>query len=118
MCLRCECVELKVPVEDEDQGLKNGCEFETGGGKESKVNSSKDDQFEMHTNQVSNYSYGEAEALTDDIEVHDQQLVDDIPVEKLLIHDVPVDTICTPTQVIFINMLIPKPQVNTVQKLV
>ncbi|THG01787.1 hypothetical protein TEA_021513 [Camellia sinensis var. sinensis] len=153
-CLECECVKLKVPVEDEDQGLKNGCEFETGGGKESKVNSSRDDQFEMNINQVSNYSYGEAEVLTDDIEVainanttqnyvgsrsfiqetqitssvlgnlldvvevqvarvelqnltyssfcppsvHDQQLVDDIPVEKLLIHDVPVDIICTPTQ--------------------
>ncbi|XP_028067586.1 uncharacterized protein LOC114270324 isoform X1 [Camellia sinensis] len=68
-CLRCECVELKVPVEDEDQGLKNGCEFETGGGKESKVTSSRDDQFEMNINQVSNYSYAEAEALTDDIEV-------------------------------------------------
>ncbi|CAL5380463.1 unnamed protein product [Camellia sinensis] len=68
-CLGCECVELKVPVEDEDQGLKNGCEFETGGGKESKVNSSRDDQFEMNINQVSNYSYGEAKALTDDIEV-------------------------------------------------
>ncbi|CAL5438233.1 unnamed protein product [Camellia sinensis] len=67
-CLECECVELKVPVEDEDQGLKNGCEFETGGGKESKVNSSRDDQFEMNINQVSNYSYGEAEVLTDDIE--------------------------------------------------
>ncbi|CAL5322812.1 unnamed protein product [Camellia sinensis] len=68
-CLGCECVKLKVPVEDEDQGLKNGCEFETGGGKESKVNSNRDDQFEMNINQVSNYSYGEAEALTDDIEV-------------------------------------------------
>ncbi|KAF5955639.1 hypothetical protein HYC85_008495 [Camellia sinensis] len=68
-CLGCECVELKVPVEDEDQGLKNGCEFETGGGKESKVTSSRDDQFEMNINQVSNYSYAEAEALTDDIEV-------------------------------------------------
>ncbi|KAF5957012.1 hypothetical protein HYC85_004237 [Camellia sinensis] len=62
-------MELKVPVEDEDQGLKNGCKFETSGGKESKVNSSRDDQFEMHINQVSNYNYGEAEALTDDIEV-------------------------------------------------
>ncbi|CAL5380311.1 unnamed protein product [Camellia sinensis] len=187
-CLECERVELKVLVEDEDRGLKNGCEFETGGGKESKVNSSRDDQFEMHINQVSNYSYGEAEALTDDIEVainanttqnyvgsrsfiqetqitssvlgnlldvvevqvarvelqkltyssfcppsveqlelhlhfvdfssgrklHDQQLVDDIPVEKLLIHDVPVDIICTPTQVIFTNTPIPKPQVSNI----
>ncbi|CAK9154165.1 unnamed protein product [Ilex paraguariensis] len=42
--------------------------------------------------------------------VHDQQLVDDIPFEKLLIHDVPVDIICTPTQVIFTNTNIPKPQ--------
>ncbi|KAK2659063.1 hypothetical protein Ddye_005596 [Dipteronia dyeriana] len=42
--------------------------------------------------------------------VHDCQLVDDIPVEKLLIHDVPVDIICTPTQVIFTNAMIPKPK--------
>ncbi|KAK3230149.1 hypothetical protein Dsin_002030 [Dipteronia sinensis] len=42
--------------------------------------------------------------------VHDCQLVDDIPVEKLLIHDVPVDIICTPTQVIFTNATIPKPK--------
>lgn len=42
--------------------------------------------------------------------VHDCQLVDDIPVEKLLIHDVPVDIICTPTQVIFTNTTTPKPQ--------
>ncbi|XP_021283708.1 5-formyltetrahydrofolate cyclo-ligase-like protein COG0212 [Herrania umbratica] len=42
--------------------------------------------------------------------VHDCQLVDDIPVEKLLVHDVPVDIICTPTQVIFTNTAILKPQ--------
>ncbi|XVE60105.1 hypothetical protein DITRI_Ditri05aG0100400 [Diplodiscus trichospermus] len=42
--------------------------------------------------------------------VHDCQLVDDIPVEKLLVHDVPVDIICTPTQVIYTNTAIPKPQ--------
>lgn len=42
--------------------------------------------------------------------VHDCQLVEDIPVEKLLIHDVPVDIICTPDQVIFTNTNIPKPQ--------
>jgi len=44
------------------------------------------------------------------VAVHDCQLVDDIPVEKLLIHDVPVDIICTPTQVIFTHTTIPKPQ--------
>ncbi|KAG8378090.1 hypothetical protein BUALT_Bualt08G0101900 [Buddleja alternifolia] len=42
--------------------------------------------------------------------VHDEQLVDDIPIEKLLVHDVPVDIICTPTQVIYTNTSIPKPQ--------
>lgn len=42
--------------------------------------------------------------------VHDCQLVDDIPLEKLAIHDVPVDIICTPTRVIFTNTPIPKPQ--------
>ncbi|CAD6268292.1 unnamed protein product [Miscanthus lutarioriparius] len=42
--------------------------------------------------------------------VHDKQLVDDIPVEKLLVHDVPVGIICTPTQVIFTKTTIPKPQ--------
>ncbi|KDP36591.1 hypothetical protein JCGZ_08358 [Jatropha curcas] len=42
--------------------------------------------------------------------VHDCQIVDDIPVEKMLIHDVPVDIICTPTQVIFTNTTISKPQ--------
>ncbi|KAL3504518.1 hypothetical protein ACH5RR_034359 [Cinchona calisaya] len=42
--------------------------------------------------------------------VHDEQLVDDIPVEKLLIHDVPVDIVCTPTQIIYTNTPIPKPQ--------
>ncbi|XP_027148838.1 5-formyltetrahydrofolate cyclo-ligase-like protein COG0212 [Coffea eugenioides] len=42
--------------------------------------------------------------------VHDEQLVDDIPVEKLLIHDVPVDIICTPTKIICTNTPIPKPQ--------
>lgn len=42
--------------------------------------------------------------------VHDKQLVDDIPLEKLQVHDVPVDVICTPTQVIHTNTTIPKPQ--------
>ncbi|XP_057795433.1 5-formyltetrahydrofolate cyclo-ligase-like protein COG0212 [Salvia miltiorrhiza] len=42
--------------------------------------------------------------------VHDEQLVDEIPMDKLLVHDVPVDIICTPTQIIFTNTSIPKPQ--------
>ncbi|KAH7294905.1 hypothetical protein KP509_27G024200 [Ceratopteris richardii] len=42
--------------------------------------------------------------------VHDKQLVDDIPTEKLKAHDVPVDVICTPTHIIHTNTTIPKPK--------
>ncbi|CAM6114137.1 unnamed protein product [Calypogeia fissa] len=44
--------------------------------------------------------------------VHDIQVVEEglIPTEKLLVHDVPVDVICTPTRTIFTNGSIPKPQ--------
>lgn len=42
--------------------------------------------------------------------VHEKQLVDDIPTEKLRVHDVPVDIICTPTNVIYTRTALPKPQ--------
>lgn len=42
--------------------------------------------------------------------IHDEQLVDDIPTDKLLRHDVPVDIICTPTRIIHTNTAIPKPE--------
>eukprot|EP00250_Pteridium_aquilinum_P001796 c12007_g1_i1 orf=95-1588(+) len=42
--------------------------------------------------------------------VHDKQLVDDIPTEKLKVHDVPVDVICTPTHIIYTNTTIAKPK--------
>eukprot|EP00439_Symbiodinium_sp_Y106_P027830 s3805_g3.t1 len=41
--------------------------------------------------------------------IHDCQLVDDIPSEKLLCHDVPVDIICTPTRTIRVQRSLPKP---------
>ncbi|CAL5416221.1 unnamed protein product [Camellia sinensis] len=65
------------------------------------------DARELTTTELSS-----TETAISDVSVHDQQLVDDIPVEKLLIYDVPVDIICTPTQVIFTNTPIPKPQVS------
>ncbi|KAL2636401.1 hypothetical protein R1flu_007880 [Riccia fluitans] len=44
--------------------------------------------------------------------VHDVQVLEEgsIPTEKLLIHDVPVDVICTPTRTIFTKSTIPKPK--------
>ncbi|KAE8725180.1 hypothetical protein F3Y22_tig00009009pilonHSYRG00200 [Hibiscus syriacus] len=77
-CSGCDRVELVVPEceEVDDDARAGGChtsfksegdeEFEAGGSKESKANSSGDDPL---INQIaSNYSYGEAEALTDEIE--------------------------------------------------
>lgn len=86
-CLGCERVELAVSsgVDDDEEeeydGVcksgfdREGGELEGGGSKESKVHSFRDG--EMNMNQVSNYSYGEAEALTDEIE-EESLLVDEI----------------------------------------
>jgi len=53
------------------------------------------------------------EAIDDDTPVvtciHDCQLVDDIPAERMLCHDVPVDIICTPTRTIRVDRKLPKP---------
>ncbi|KAM7505220.1 hypothetical protein LguiB_004124 [Lonicera macranthoides] len=76
-CNGCDRVELAVPKGNEDEGGcksgidRDGCEF--GGSKESKVNSSRvDDHVEVNVNQVSNYSFDEAEALTNEIELESQ----------------------------------------------
>merc|ERR1719331_184830 len=52
-------------------------------------------------------------AIDDDTPVvtccHDCQIVNDIPTEKMLVHDVPVDIICTPTRTIRVPRVLPKP---------
>ncbi|XP_057461901.1 probable mediator of RNA polymerase II transcription subunit 26b [Actinidia eriantha] len=90
-CLRCDSVVLSVPKDgggdkdDDDEGCKiDGYEFEAGGSKESKVNSSRDDQADMNVNQMSNYSYGEAEALTDEIEEESQIVGEVLRIKKIL----------------------------------
>lgn len=99
-CLGCDRVELSVPCgggeedeteeeDDSDGGCKSsgfesgGCEFEPGGSKESK-NSNTVDQGEMNVNQVSNYSYGEAEALTDEIEEQSQIVGEVLRIKEIL----------------------------------
>ncbi|XP_062111917.1 probable mediator of RNA polymerase II transcription subunit 26b [Humulus lupulus] len=86
-CFGCDHVELAVPGgdddDDSDDGVfksdfdRDGGEFEAGASKESKVNSSRDDRGEMNRNQVSNFSYGDAEALTDEIE-EESQIVEEV----------------------------------------
>lgn len=95
-CFGCDRVELAVPEHD-GGGCKmefemDACEFEAGGSgsKESKVNSSskesnmREDHGEMNMNQVSNYSYGEAEALTDEIEEETQIVGEVLRIRELL----------------------------------
>jgi hypothetical protein len=36
------------------------------------------------------------------LQVRDEQIIDDLPPEKMLVHDVPVDYIVTPTQVLLL----------------
>ena len=99
-CLGCDRVELAVPCgggeedeteeeDDSDGGCKSsgfergGCEFEPGGSKESK-NSNTVDHGEMNVNQVSNYSYGEAEALTDEIEEQSEIVGEVLRIKEIL----------------------------------
>ncbi|KAK4345909.1 hypothetical protein RND71_036085 [Anisodus tanguticus] len=71
MCFGCEKVELALPIVANDEE-KNKTKNEFGVSKESKANSSIDHHGELNVNQVSNYSYGEAEALTEEIEEETQ----------------------------------------------
>ncbi|KAL4203336.1 hypothetical protein AMTRI_Chr01g103500 [Amborella trichopoda] len=59
-CGECDNVTVAMPGEERESGFEGG-----SGGKESKVNSSSDD---VDRNRISNYSYDEAEALTEEIE--------------------------------------------------
>ncbi|KAF7145670.1 hypothetical protein RHSIM_Rhsim04G0114000 [Rhododendron simsii] len=96
-CVVCDNVELSVPAGGDGGGEEGrGCckivKFEEGGGggggsKGSKVNSSRDDQVvEMNVmmNQLSNYSFGEAEALTDEIEEESQIVGEVLRIKEIL----------------------------------
>ncbi|XP_027351740.1 probable mediator of RNA polymerase II transcription subunit 26b [Abrus precatorius] len=95
-CLGCDRVELAVSGDcqnvngddddgDDDGGCKSGferhgAEFEAGASKESKANSCGD----MGVNRVSNYSFGEAEALTDEIEEQSQYFEEILRIREIL----------------------------------
>lgn len=105
-CSGCDRVELAVPggeeeEEDDDDGGgckssgfdRGRCEFEAGGSKGSKVNSSRDDQGEMNTKQVSTYSYGDAEELTDEIE-EESQIVGEVLRIKEILYNSEEEEVC------------------------
>ncbi|XP_028766811.1 probable mediator of RNA polymerase II transcription subunit 26b isoform X2 [Neltuma alba] len=90
-CLGCERVELAVSGVDQeyDGGCKSGfdrdgAEVEAGASKESKAHSSRDDRGDMNMNHVSNFSYGEAEALTDEIEEESQLVGETLRIKEIL----------------------------------
>ncbi|KAG5552655.1 hypothetical protein RHGRI_010675 [Rhododendron griersonianum] len=92
-CVVCDNVELSVPAGGDGGGeVGGGCckivKFEEGGGggsKGSKVNSCRDDQVvEMNVMMNSNYSFGEAEALTDEIEEESQIVGEVLRIKEIL----------------------------------
>lgn len=81
-CNGCDTVELAVPVEQEkdnnsefDRGEE--CKFEDGYSNDNKANSSRNDQGEMNEDQTFRISYGEAEALSDEIE-EENQIIEEV----------------------------------------
>ncbi|KAK4272431.1 hypothetical protein QN277_020992 [Acacia crassicarpa] len=89
-CVGCDRLDLMVSGDDEgDGGCKSGfdpeaTELEAGASKESKVNSSRDDHEEMNRKQVSNFSFGEAEALTDEIEEESLMVGEVLRIKEIL----------------------------------
>ncbi|GAB4851779.1 hypothetical protein Ancab_031179 [Ancistrocladus abbreviatus] len=89
----CDSVELALPLaadddEDEDEDdVDDGrfkSDYDVGGSKESKANSSRHEQAELNVNHVSNYSYGEAEALTEEIEEESQIVGEAFRIKQIL----------------------------------
>ncbi|XP_023527320.1 probable mediator of RNA polymerase II transcription subunit 26b isoform X1 [Cucurbita pepo subsp. pepo] len=88
-CFGCDRVELAVVGDDSDGGetgfksdfAGDGCEFEGGGSKESKVYSSRDDAGEMN---FISFGEAEAEALTDEIEQESQIVGEVLRIKEIL----------------------------------
>ncbi|KAE9599747.1 hypothetical protein Lal_00046344 [Lupinus albus] len=92
-CVGCDMVELAVSADDagdehndDDDRDNDGVEFEAGASKESKVNCSREDHGDMDVNRVSNFSFGDAEALTDEIEEESQYVGEVLRIKDILLH--------------------------------
>ncbi|XP_047151933.1 probable mediator of RNA polymerase II transcription subunit 26b isoform X2 [Vigna umbellata] len=92
-CAGCDRVELAargVGKESDDEGCKNGVERNAGefagASKESKVNEGGDEDAEIDVNGVSNYSFGEAEALTDEMDEETQYMGEVLRIKDVLLN--------------------------------
>ncbi|GMH28319.1 hypothetical protein Nepgr_030162 [Nepenthes gracilis] len=90
-CTRCNGVESRLPRDDDVGSGRvktdfdgNVSEINAAGIKESKAKYNRDDQEELNVKQVSNYSYGEAEALTDEIEEENQTVGEVLRIKQIL----------------------------------
>ncbi|BAT85099.1 hypothetical protein LR48_Vigan10g023300 [Vigna angularis] len=92
-CAGCDRVELAargVGKESDEEGCKNGVERNAGefagASKESKVNEGGDEDAEIDVNGVSNYSFGEAEALTDEMDEETQYMGEILRIKDVLLN--------------------------------
>lgn len=84
LCSGCDRFELAVPLKQEENGI-NGNSGGQVGRKESKVNSSTDECRELNSqNWVGNYSYDEAEALTEELEEESLLVKEVLRIKELL----------------------------------
>ncbi|CAL0323524.1 unnamed protein product [Lupinus luteus] len=87
-CVGCDRVELAVSADDKEHNDDDddGVEFEAGASKESKVNGGgiREDHRDMNVNHVSNFSFGDAEALTDEIEEESQYVGEVLRIKNIL----------------------------------
>lgn len=82
-CKDCEKVETPVSGNENDEVCKRGF-VRNGGSKESKVNCGAEDNGVVEVNPVSNYSFGDAEALTDELEAESQFLAEVLRIKGVL----------------------------------
>ncbi|KAL8162978.1 hypothetical protein V2J09_014467 [Rumex salicifolius] len=85
-CTNCDGVELSAPKFDEGgRGVR--IQFDaSGGSNESKDHNTRDDQIDVDLNPLSNYCYGEAEILTDEIEEHTSALQEVLRIKEILMN--------------------------------
>ncbi|CAK9188540.1 unnamed protein product [Ilex paraguariensis] len=101
-CFGCDQVELAVSCDEEDREVsgggenedekfksgvdRDGCELEVGDSKGSKVNNSRGDHDHgvINVNQVSSISFGEVEALTNEMEEESQSFGEVLRIKEFL----------------------------------
>ncbi|CAI8613812.1 unnamed protein product [Vicia faba] len=82
-CKDCEKVETPVSENENDEVCKRGF-VRNGGSKESEVNCGREDNGVVEVNPVSNYTFVDAEALTDELEAESQLLDEVLRIKEVL----------------------------------